>query len=186
MQAVVKVLISPIEYPFAMFPKRQVAAAINTQRGFLLPLALFIIVVMGVLALTISRTSIQSQTAVVQELMNLQSFYAAESGAQRGMKAIFFDVAGRQAADAACTNMNINPSYAGVDGLNACTVVVTCTCRYQNGNACAPGIAANYVPEASVDLLKSFYTINSIGGCGEQEYRAERRIQVGAFLEQEQ
>ncbi|WP_225318330.1 pilus assembly PilX N-terminal domain-containing protein [Cellvibrio sp. KY-YJ-3] len=169
-----------------MFPKRQVAMNVNTQRGFLLPLALFIIVVMGVLALTISRTSTQSQTAVVQEFMSLQSFYAAESGAQRGMKAIFFDVNGRQAADAACANMNINPNYAGVDGLSSCTVTVTCSCRYQNGNNCAPGTAANYSATASADLLKSFYTINSLGRCGGHEYRAERRIQAGAFLEQEQ
>lgn len=169
-----------------MFPSRQGAFTINAQRGFLLPLALFIIVVMGVLALTISRTSIQSQTAVVQEFMSLQSFYAAESGAQRGMKAIFFDVAGRQAADNACATMNLNPDYSGVDGLNACSVTVTCNCRYQNGNTCAPGTATNYAADASADVLKSFYTITSVGRCGEGEYRAERRIQAGAFLEQEQ
>jgi MSHA biogenesis protein MshP len=167
-----------------MFPSSQGAFTINAQRGFLLPLALFIIVVMGVLVLTISRTSIQSQTAVVQELMSLQSFYAAESGAQRGMKAIFFDVAGRQAADNACSVMNLNPDYSSVDGLNACTVTVTCSCRYQNGNTCVAGNAANYAPDASADLLKSFYTINSVGRCGEREYRAERSIQASAFLEQ--
>lgn len=168
-----------------MFPNSCSLKQVNSQRGFLLPLALFIIVVMGVLALTISRTATQSQTAVVQEFISLQSFYAAESGAQRGMKALFFDVNGRQAADAACLAMNLNPDYSGIDGLSACTVAVDCTCRYQNGNDCTPANATNYSPMATADVLKSFYTVTSEGTCGEREYRAERSIQVGAFLEQE-
>lgn len=168
-----------------MFPNSRYLKQVNSQRGFLLPLALFIIVVMGVLALTISRTATQSQTAVVQEFMSLQSFYAAESGAQRGMSALFFDVNGRQAADDACSDMNINPDYSGVNGLSACTVAVSCTCRYQNGSVCAPTNLANYSAAAPVDVLKSFYTVTSVGTCGEREYRAERSIQAGAFLEQE-
>jgi MSHA biogenesis protein MshP len=168
-----------------MFPNSCSLKQVNSQRGFLLPLALFIIVVMGVLALTISRTATQSQTAVVQEFISLQSFYAAESGAQRGMKALFFDVNGRQAADAACLAMNSNPDYSGIDGLSACTVAVNCTCRYQNGSDCTPANATNYSPLAPADVLKSFYTVTSVGTCGEREYRAERSIQAGAFLEQE-
>lgn len=168
-----------------MFPNSRSLKQVNSQRGFLLPLALFIIVVMGVLALTISRTTTQSQTAVVQEFISLQSFYAAESGAQRGMKALFVDVNGRQAADAACLAMNLNPDYSGIDGLSACTVAVNCTCRYQNGSDCTPANATNYSPMATADVLKSFYTVTSVGTCGEREYRAERSIQVGAFLEQE-
>lgn len=168
-----------------MFPNFRSLKQVNSQRGFLLPLALFIIVVMGVLALTISRTATQSQTAVVQEFISLQSFYAAESGAQRGMKALFFDVNGRQAADAACLAMNLNPDYSGIDGLSACSVAVSCTCRYQNGSDCTPANETNYLPTATADVLKSFYTITSVGTCGEHEYRAERSIQAGAFLEQE-
>lgn len=169
-----------------MFPNSRSLKQVNSQRGFLLPLALFIIVVMGVLALTISRTATQSQTAVVQEFMSLQSFYAAESGAQRGMKALFFDVSGRQAADSACLVMNLNPNYSSTPGLSACSVAVSCTCLYQNGSNCAPANAANYSPAATADVLKSFYTVTSVGSCGEEEYRAERSIQAGAFMEQEQ
>lgn len=182
---VVKQLITPIGFLFAMFPNSQPLQPRNSQRGFLLPLALFIIVVMGVLALTISRTATQTQSAAVQEFINLQSFYAAESGAQRGMKALFFDVNSRQAVDAACANMNLSPSYNGVAGLSACTVTVTCSCRYRNASDCAPATTANYTPAATIDVLASFYTITSIGACGQNEYRAERTIQAGAFMEQE-
>lgn len=170
-----------------MFPNTSLLQPINSQRGFLLPLALFIIVVMGVLALTISRTATQTQSAAVQELINLQSFYAAESGAQRGMKTLFFDVNNnRQAADAVCADMNLSPSYNGVAGLNACAVTVTCSCRYRNGNDCAPATTANYASMATIDVLASFYTITSIGACGQNEYRAARTIQAGAFMEQQQ
>ncbi|AQT59089.1 pilus assembly PilX N-terminal domain-containing protein [Cellvibrio sp. PSBB023] len=169
-----------------MFPNTPLLQPLNSQRGFLLPLALFIIVVMSVLALTISRTATQTQSAAVQELISLQSFYAAESGAQRGMKALFFDVNNnRQAADAVCANMNLSPSYSGVAGLSTCTVTVSCSCRYRNGNDCAPATTTNYTPAPAIDVLTSFYTITSIAACGQHEYRAERTIQAGAYMEQE-
>jgi MSHA biogenesis protein MshP len=160
-----------------MFPNTSLLQPINSQRGFLLPLALFIIVVMGVLALTISRTATQTQSAAVQEFINLQSFYAAESGAQRGMKALFLGETERKKMDEQCVGMNLSPNYNGVAGLSACTVTVTCSCRYRNGNECTP--------EPAIDMLTSFYTITSIGACGQDEYRAKRTIQVGAFMEQE-
>jgi MSHA biogenesis protein MshP len=157
----------------------------SQQRGFLLPLALFIIVVMGVLALTISRTSIQTQTSSIQEFANVQAFYAGESGAQRGMQALFLTNTSRLAADTACEAMAINHDFAGVNGLQLCTVSVTCDCIYQNGGACNTGLAANYLPTAAVGVTKSFYTLTSQGSCGVDEFRAERTIQVGAQFEQE-
>lgn len=171
---VVKQLITPTGFLFAMFPNSQPLQPRNSQRGFLLPLALFIIVVMGVLALTISRTATQTQSAAIQEFINLQSFYAAESGAQRGMKALFFDETKRKDMDEKCVGMNLSPSYNGVAGLSACTVTVTCSAT-----------TANYTPAATIDVLASFYTITSVGTCGQNEYRAERTIQAGAFMEQE-
>ena len=156
------------------------------QRGFLLPLALFILVVMGVLALTISRTATQSNTASIQELTNIQSFYAAESGAQRGMQALFLTTTTRSATDLACANMAINHNFAGVNGLQMCSVTVSCSCQYQEGGVCAHGTVANYLPTSSVGVTKSFYTIRSVGTCGPADhYRAERIIEVGAYREQE-
>lgn len=156
------------------------------QRGFLLPLALFILVVMGVLALTISRTATQANTSTIQEFTNIQSFYAAESGAQRGMQALFLSISTRQSTDQACADMAINNNFAGVNGLQMCTATVTCVCRYQNSSACAHGTAANYEPTSPVGVTKSFYTIRSVGTCGPADYyRAERTIEVGAYREQE-
>lgn len=173
-----------------MSPNLMNTKNIQQQQGFLLPLALFILVVMGVLALTISRTATQTQNSSIQEFTNIQAFYAAESGAQRGMQELFLlselelPANRRSTTDQACANMAINHNFAGVNGLQICTVVVGCTCLYQDGSACAPATAANYLP-AAIGVTKSFYTITSDGTCGHDQFRADRQIQVGAYREQE-
>lgn len=169
-----------------MCPDKTIFITYSQQRGFLLPLALFILVVMGVLALTISRTSIQTQTSSIQEFTNVQAFYAAESGAQRGMQALFLPNGTRQVTDQACINMAINQNFATINGLRMCTAVVTCSCRYQNGNPCAPGVGGNYGVGAATGVARSFYTLTSDGACGAtlDQYRAVRRIEVGSFMEE--
>ncbi len=157
----------------------------DRQRGFLLPLALFILVVMAALAVTISRTATQTQTSSVQEFTNIQSIYAAESGAQRGMQALFLNTATRRQTDEACTNMAINHNFPGVNALNICTAQVICACRYRDNTNCNISNAANYnSATAAVGVSISFYTLTSIGTCGSQQFRASRTVQVGSFREQ--
>lgn len=165
-----------------MCPSRR--SRYQSQRGFLLPLALFIVVVMGALALTISRTSIQTQTSSIQEFTSVQAFYAAESGAQRGMQALFLSTSSRQATDQACTSMAITHNFAGVNGLQMCTATVSCTCIYQNNSPCAAGVGANYLLTSAAGVSKSFYTLRSRGVCAHDQYRTDRVIEVGAFREQ--
>lgn len=149
-----------------MFPNPAYTTMPRQQQGFLIPLALFILVVMGVLALTISRTSIQTQSSSIQEFTNIQAFYAAESGAQRGMKHLFFDARPptKTSADIQCSSLNVTYNFTD-DGLKACNAWVKCS---KGG-----------------DAIRSFYTIKSIGSCGTDQYRAERTIEVGSFMEQE-
>lgn len=164
-----------------MYPKKIFVNNLQHQKGFLLPLALFILVVMGLLALTISRTSMQTQMASVQELMTVQAFYAGESGAQRGMQALFFTNVNRRDADIACRTMAINRNFAGINGLQACNVRVTCACRYRDNTVCNDAIVANYTPTAAVGVSASFYTLTSTGACGQLQDASVRTIQVGAF-----
>ena len=150
-----------------MFPKLSYTTMPQQQQGFLIPLALFILVVMGVLALTISRTGMQTQTSAIQEFMNVQSFYAAESGAQRGMQRLFFNANNKRAdVNGRCASWNQTFTFTS-DGLKACTAQVSCTFTVDAAN------------------IRSFYTITSVGSCGADQYRAERTIQVGSFMEQE-
>ncbi len=166
-----------------MCPRNRRFNGPGNQAGFLIPLALFILVVMGALAITISRTSTQTQTSAIQEFTNIQAFYAAESGAQRGMQALFLGNATRQVTDAACANMALAPNFSAINGLRICTAQVNCRCIYRNATACNAGNAANYLENAPVGVSKSFYTITSRGRCGEQQFRAERTIEVSAFLD---
>ncbi len=161
---------------------------IKKQQGFLLPLAIFIVVVMGMFALVIARTTIQSNTSATLEAISTQTFYAAESGAQRGMQALYFPTApvdnSRQQVDGRCVALNTTHTFI-VPGLNNCSAVVTCTCRFQDNVSCAPVTAANYSSTAAQNRLTSFYTITSQATCGSGNLRSVRTIEAGSFLKQE-
>lgn len=153
------------------------------QQGFLLPLALFIVVVMGLLALVLMRSTQQTGMGAVQETISVAAFYAAESGAQQGMQTLFYDNdLKRQSVDGRCAAMNATYTYTA-NGLNNCSAVVACTCTYNNATACSSGTAANYAAATSVP--ESYYTIVSTGSCGVLPIKSSRTIQAGSFLKQE-
>lgn len=150
-----------------------------------MPLAIFIIVVMGIFALVISRNTIQTSTSVALETVSAQAFYAAESGAQRGMQNLFFpDASLRQQVDARCVGLNATHTF-NVNGLKNCSAVVTCTCRYGDNTSCSPTTAANYTSAAATKITTSYYTIASAAACGSGTLRAVRTIEAGSFLTQE-
>lgn len=151
-----------------MYPDRSLVKSLRKQRGFLIPLSLFIVVAMGFLALVVSRTATQTNQSFTQELMGVQAFYAAESGAQRGMQALFYGMSLRAAVNANCMNLNQNYSFAGVNGLQLCSAQVSCSC-----DSCLPVNSASY------------YTITSVGSCGSGPLSAQRTISVGSFMDQE-
>lgn len=154
----------------------------NRQRGFLMPVALFIIVIMGIYALVLWRTTSQSNISAVQEVISVQAFYAAESGAQRGMADLFFPEVSRNQTDTRCQNMNRTITFT-VTGLNNCSATVSCSCVYENNNACNPADSGNYSPSAPV--VRSFYTLTSAGSCGSGNISAVRTLVVQATIEQE-
>lgn len=145
------------------------------QRGFLMPVAIFIVVAMGLFALMIWRTSVQTNVSAVQELISAQAFYAAESGAQAGMSDLFYpDARTKSAVDGQCAGMGtLALDFSGVQGLNLCGTTVECECVNEDGTACS----------ASDDY--SFYTLTSTGQCGSGNISAERTLEVSAFMERE-
>ena len=173
-------------WQYAMYPNRFVhKSSIKKQKGFLLPLALFIMLVMGSFAVVLSRNTIQTSTSAVLELITVQTFYAAESGAQRGMQILFYpDPTVRQTVDNRCASMNSTFNFTET-GLKNCSAVVTCTCLYQDNSACDASNASNYSPAAPAVRLSSFYKVNSIATCGTGTIRSTRTIEVGSFLRQE-
>ena len=155
--------------PNAVRSSRLSFSPLKRQRGFLIPLALFIVVVMGLLALALARITTQTTLASAQEFLSLQAFYAAESGAQRGMHELFPPGAiERLGVNGRCEGFSETMTFTGVQGLSSCSAEVSCECA-----SCAP-----------IDPT-SFYTITSVGRCGEGVIRAERVIKVGSYMDRD-
>ncbi len=139
---------------------------IRKQSGYLMPLAAFILVVMGLMAVAVSRNAAQTGVASTQEAITLQAFYAAESGAQLGMNRLFYNTgtALTQAmVDNACDNLNINLNLSAAANLGNCAHTVTCA-------------------RSAMDITH-FYTVTSVGQCGTGEIVSTRTVEVSAFME---
>ena len=167
-----------------MYPKSTKINFINRQQGFLIPLAIFIVVVMGFMALALTRSSTLSHQGFTQELLSTQAFYAAETSTQRAMQTLFFpDASSRQAADGRCAALATTYDFSAIDGLQLCQSQVSCACVYQNNQACNAATSANYSATASTHT--SIYTITSNASCDAGSINASRQIQASAYLEQE-
>lgn len=152
------------------------------QRGFLLPLALFIMVALGTLALSISTLTKQSHTSSVVELTSIQALLAAESGSQRALQALLFNSLTRSQVDAICIGMNVSHGFNGVLGLEHCSAQVSCRCLYTNGAVCNPTEPNYYTPNVTRDTSTSAYHITSSGQCGSGGFTSTRDIEVGAMF----
>ena len=167
--------------PWSCAPK-----GLARQAGFLIPVALFILVVMGGLAIVIARTSSQANQSITQELLSVEAFYAAESGAQRGLQSLFYpDASSRLSVDSRCGVLSLNINFSGVQGLQLCSAHISCSCLYEDGSSCNLGNNANYSSDVSLGKAKSFYKITSVGRCGQSRFSAARTIEAGAQLAQE-
>lgn len=125
------------------------------QRGFSLPVAIFILVIMSLLGAGIVSILQSSQDSLATEVLSTRAFYAAESGAQVTLGQLF-DLAGGAA--------NCAASYPALDftstGLVSCSASTTCS--------------------SSTIGTRTFYTITSTGNCASSGYTATRTIQIMA------
>lgn len=132
------------------------SSCLRKQGGFLLPVALFIIVVMGFAALALWRTTSQSNIASVQEVVTVQALYAAESAIQFGLNELFYpNASARPQVDNRCNGLDESLDFSGIDGLNLCSAEVQCSLA-------EPGV----------------YNLEAEGLCGNGSTRAERSLDV--------
>lgn len=123
-----------------------------------MPLALFILVGLGALALTISRLSSGQFSSAVQETLSVQAFYAAESASQLAMNRILFSATSKADADLNCVTVNGSSLNYSAPGLNNCSAQLACTA------------IANAGDTAGV------YRIESVASCGGGMLIGERRL----------
>lgn len=135
--------------------------AFRRQGGFLLPLAMFIVVGLAVLALAMSRTGSNTMTAIVQDSITVQAFFAADSGAQYALHQTLFDAADSAEAENRCNAVNGSSVIFDADGLRNCSASFTC--------ARLDAINGNHI-----------FSVQSAARCGSGTLWAERTIEVGA------
>jgi MSHA biogenesis protein MshP len=137
------------------------------QGGWLMPAAAFIIVVMGLLAAGMARVGSQASIAGVQEQVSIQTFYAAESGAEYAINRLFYDTAAaitRSSASNACGAVNGSTLNLNAPGMLGCQASIVC--------------------QESVDASNttSFFSIYSAASCGTGSITAARTVQVSASM----
>lgn len=140
---------------------------LRKQRGFLMPLAVFIIVVMGGLAIVMARNISQSTTSTVQAAVAIQAFYAADSGAQWGMNQLFYDTGAaliRTQVDSQCTNLNGQNLTFSASGLSNCDTQLSCSSATDPSN------------------VTSYYLISSAADCGDAVIGSQRTVEVSAMM----
>lgn len=133
-----------------------------------MPVAAFIVVAMGLLAAAMAVVNSQTTIAGAQEQVSVQTFYAAESGAQLAMNRVFYDASTaltRTIASANCASVDGTTITFSVPGMLACRTTVSCGVSIDGGNTI------------------SFYAIASTATCGGPPVYAERTVEVSAFLQ---
>lgn len=134
------------------------------QSGFLLPVALVLIVGIAALAVAISKLTAQANVGAFREGLSMQAFYAAESGMQYGMNRVIFPDASRASGVTQCAAVDTQSLTFGVDGLDGCSTTINCS---SSANA-----ADN----------TTFFTLTSSATCGSGQLLTERIIQASAYM----
>ena len=132
----------------------------NKHRGSALVIAIFVIIVMSLLGAALVKMMDSSHENVAFEVLGTRAYAAAQSGLQWQLSRLF--PLGEDAVTCQ-TQQDINdnlPSFAVTDGLNQCSVSITCTSFDREG--------VNY------------YTVTSVGECQLDSEVTSRIIEVEA------
>lgn len=127
----------------------------RTQRGFSLPVAIFILVIMALIGAAMVSIMQTSQQSVSTAVLSTRAFFAAESGAQQALGKLFTLDSSAASCLAPYPTLNFNAT-----GLAGCNAVVSCS--------------------SSTIGSKTYYTLNSTGTCDLSSNRAVRQIEVRA------
>lgn len=141
----------------SMFPMR------HKQSGSMLVLALFIIIVMTMLGLSMTTLMSSSADAVIYEVYGLRARNAARIGLEQSLQAVFSTT---PASVAGCTAAS--RSFDGVAGLKNCKFESSCTTKnynFEDGSA------------------TTFY-FSSTGSCDGGQITVSRTLEVDALERQ--
>jgi MSHA biogenesis protein MshP len=128
---------------------------LHRQRGFSLPIAVFIITVLALIGAAMVTLMETGQASTAAEVQSIRAFYSAESGAQEALHALF----PLNGGSAVCSNFTSSYTATGMD---SCSAAVTCTAQIVAG--------------------QTYYLITSTGTCsfGTNANIARRRLEIMA------
>ncbi|OUS28289.1 hypothetical protein A9Q99_12220 [Gammaproteobacteria bacterium 45_16_T64] len=127
----------------------------KAHRGFALPVAIFVITVLGLLIGSVAKMNETTSVGFGQDLHSIYAFYAAESGIDIALARVF-----PAGGTGAVTCDSSTYSSTSVEGLNSCDVAVECS-TFSNGS-------------------DNYYTFTSTASCGAGIDAAQRVIEVRA------
>jgi len=145
------------------------------QSGFLLPLALFLVIAASGVALVLLQQVAKPSVNLTISALATNSTYAAETGAALASYQLSFPLGDRRQMDNRCENISI-PSVFNIEGLNQCRLSVSCDCRYENNSLCDSSEVGNY--DSSLGVEESFYRIQSEARCGSNFAEGYRRVEL--------
>ena len=133
--------------------------SVAKQQGSMLVISLFVIIVMALLGLTLSRLLSSSSDAIIYEVYGQRALNAARAGVEAQI-ALVFPISG--SASCIATTIDFTP----VPGLESCEVSAQCT-------------QLNIVDGS---ISKTLYKFTSTGSCTAGNIIATRTVQVDAML----
>lgn len=133
----------------------------KSQRGSMLVISLFVIIIMALLGLTMVRLLTASADAVIHEVYGARALLAAQSALEQTLKDTFPLT---QDGASVCSAQTI--TFVNVSGLENCSAVSSCS------------LTTGFVGETT-----QYYHFQSIGICSAGKVTASRTVAVDAILE---
>ena len=141
---------------------------INAQQGSMLIISLFVIIVLALLGLTMTRMISASSQSTIIEVSGLRALTAAQSGAQLLLQQTFPVSAPINNCDTTISSASDFTAFSTIDGLRNCEFIATCT----TSEVIKGGETHNY------------YRFSSIGQCSVGDIIVTRQVSLDAMQEQ--
>ncbi len=143
----------------------------NSQSGSVLIVAVFVIVVMGMLGLTLTRLEWSNQDTLTREVLGTQAWFVSNSGSEWGLTHLYplDQSASISNIQARCTEF---ASYSSAMSVSAASAII------QTTNDRCSTLAIKCAEIGSGDL--TFFKITSKAVCGNQQYEVQREQEVWA------
>ncbi len=129
--------------------------SLKSQTGAGLPIALFVITVLALLVIAMAQLQQGSGESLSLQIQSQRAFFAAESGAQVGVREVL--------EGGACSSLT-SPKSFSARGMSGCRAVLACESVSAELNGRSP-------PE-------EIFTVTSTGQCGGGIDGAERVVEV--------